>query len=229
MSFDVIMPQMGESIAEATILKWHKKVGDLVEKDETLYEISTDKVDAEIPSPSAGIITEILVDINKTVAVGTVVARIGNHQWPVRITATLRTFLTKVASTLGKEFDEKNPGPIVAELGSMARMIGATTQNTANPTMLKAGYKENVIPQHAKAVIDGRFLPGFEEEFIATIRELAGPNVKVSPIIHDIALENSFSGELVEAMCLAIKECDPEGIPVPYVMSGGIDNKGLSK
>ena len=79
MSFDVIMPQMGESIAEATILKWHKKVGDLVEKDETLYEISTDKVDAEIPSPSAGIITEILVDINKTVAVGTVVARIGSQ------------------------------------------------------------------------------------------------------------------------------------------------------
>ena len=155
--------------------------------------------------------------------------RSGNHKWPVRITATLRTFLTKVASTLGKEFDEKNPGPIVAELGSMARMIGATTQNTANPTMLKAGYKENVIPQHAKAVIDGRFLPGFEEEFIATIRELAGPNVKVSPIIHDIALENSFSGELVEAMCLAIKECDPEGIPVPYVMSGGTDNKGLAK
>ena len=166
---------------------------------------------------------------NAVTEIANAVARIGNHQWPVRITATLRTFLTKVASTLGKEFDEKNPGPIVAELGSMARMIGATTQNTANPTMLKAGYKENVIPQHAKAVIDGRFLPGFEEEFIATIRELAGPNVKVSPIIHDIALENSFSGELVEAMCLAIKECDPEGIPVPYVMSGGTDNKGLAK
>ncbi len=77
MSFDVIMPQMGESIAEATVLKWHKKVGDSIAKDETLYEISTDKVDAEIPAPSDGILTEILVDVNKTVAVGTVVARIG--------------------------------------------------------------------------------------------------------------------------------------------------------
>lgn len=111
----------------------------------------------------------------------------------------------------------------------MARMIGATTQNTANPTMLSAGYKENVIPQHAKAVIDGRFLPGYEEEFIATIHQLAGPGISVKPIIHDVALEYPFTGELVDAMCAAIKECDPEGIPVPYVMSGGTDNKGLSK
>lgn len=166
---------------------------------------------------------------NAVTAIAEAVSRIGNHRWPVHITDTLRTFLTKVASVLGKEFDERNPAPIVAELGSMARMIGATTQNTANPTMLDAGYKENVIPQQAKAVIDGRFLPGYEEEFIATLRELAGPGVSVKPIIHDVALELPFTGELVEAMCAAIKECDPEGIPVPYVMSGGTDNKGLSK
>lgn len=170
--------------------------------------------------------------VNKDNAVTTVaeaVARIGNHQWPIRITETLRIFLSKVAQLVGKDFDERNPAPIVAELGSMARMIGATTQNTANPTMLSAGYKENVIPQHAKAVIDGRFLPGYEEEFITTIKELAGPDVVVSPIIHDVALELPFTGELVDAMCAAIKDCDPEGIPVPYVMSGGTDNKGLSK
>lgn len=166
---------------------------------------------------------------NAVTAVAEAVARIGNHQWPIRITETLRIFLSKVAQLVGKDFDERNPAPIVAELGSMARMIGATTQNTANPTMLSAGYKENVIPQHAKAVIDGRFLPGYEEEFITTIKELAGPDVVVSPIIHDVALELPFTGELVDAMCAAIKDCDPEGIPVPYVMSGGTDNKGLSK
>lgn len=77
MAFDVIMPQMGESIAEATVLKWHKQVGEAIAKDETLYEISTDKVDAEIPAPSAGVLLEILVEINKTVPVGSVVARIG--------------------------------------------------------------------------------------------------------------------------------------------------------
>ncbi len=78
MAFDVVMPQMGESIAEATVLKWHKQVGDVIAKDDTLYEISTDKVDAEIPAPAAGTLLEILVDVNVTVPVGTVVARIGN-------------------------------------------------------------------------------------------------------------------------------------------------------
>jgi acetylornithine deacetylase/succinyl-diaminopimelate desuccinylase-like protein len=95
--------------------------------------------------------------------------------------------------------------------------------------MLEGGYKENVIPQSAKAVIDGRFLPGYEEEFLATITELVGPNISINPIIHDIALEQPFSGDLVETMCAALKECDSEAIPVPYVMSGGTDNKGLAR
>src|SRR5829696_6220017 len=73
---DVIMPQMGESIAEGTLSKWLKKVGDEVKRDEPIFEISTDKVDAEIPSPSAGVITEIIVKEGETVAVQTVVARI---------------------------------------------------------------------------------------------------------------------------------------------------------
>src|SRR4030095_12611986 len=70
------MPQMGESIAEGTMSKWLKKVGDAVKRDEALFEISTDKVDAEIPSPSAGILAEILVGEGKTVAINTVVARL---------------------------------------------------------------------------------------------------------------------------------------------------------
>jgi len=78
MAFDVVMPQMGESIAEATVLKWHKQVGEVIAKDDTLYEISTDKVDAEIPAPAAGTLIEILVEVNATVPVGTVVARIGD-------------------------------------------------------------------------------------------------------------------------------------------------------
>jgi len=71
---EVVMPQMGESIAEGTIVKWHKKVGDKVKKDETLLEISTDKVDSEIPSPSAGVLAEIVIPEQKTVAVRTVIA-----------------------------------------------------------------------------------------------------------------------------------------------------------
>src|SRR5262245_34207692 len=73
---DMTMPQMGESIAEGTILKWLKKVGDKIERDETLLEISTDKVDSEIPAPVSGVIAEILVEEGKTVNVGTPIARI---------------------------------------------------------------------------------------------------------------------------------------------------------
>src|SRR5271157_842304 len=74
MATNVIMPQMGESIAEGTITKWMKKVGERVDRDEPLFEISTDKVDAEIPSPAAGVLTQILVRENETVVINTVVA-----------------------------------------------------------------------------------------------------------------------------------------------------------
>src|ERR671933_1193796 len=73
---DVVMPQMGESITEGTLSRWLKKVGDEVKRDEPIFEISTDKVDAEIPAPSAGVLAEILVQEGQTVPVQTVVARL---------------------------------------------------------------------------------------------------------------------------------------------------------
>src|SRR5579859_1130759 len=78
MATDVVMPQMGESIAEGTIVRWIKKVGDKVDRDEPLFEISTDKVDAEIPSPAAGVISEIRVKEGETVPINTIVAMIGS-------------------------------------------------------------------------------------------------------------------------------------------------------
>src|SRR5882757_3125754 len=77
MATDVVMPQMGESIAEGTIVRWIKKVGEKVDRDEPLFEISTDKVDAEIPSPAAGVISEIRVKEGETVPVNSIVAVIG--------------------------------------------------------------------------------------------------------------------------------------------------------
>src|SRR5689334_10877403 len=76
---DVVMPQMGVSVSEGTITKWNKQVGDTIEADETLLEISTDKVDTEVPSPASGVISEILVQEGETVDVGTVLARIGGE------------------------------------------------------------------------------------------------------------------------------------------------------
>jgi acetylornithine deacetylase/succinyl-diaminopimelate desuccinylase-like protein len=108
-------------------------------------------------------------------------------------------------------------------------MLGATLTNTANPSMLEAGYKANVIPQTASAVVDGRTIPGYESELMETIKQLAGEHVLVESIVSDIPLEVDFSGPLVEKMIAAVRSEDPEGIPVPYLMSGGTDNKALAK
>jgi acetylornithine deacetylase/succinyl-diaminopimelate desuccinylase-like protein len=141
----------------------------------------------------------------------------------------VKVFFEQLAIATKKPYDEKDLRPLLKELGSTARMIGATLQNTANPTMLEAGYKANVIPQSASAVVDGRFLPGYEEELKATIREIVGPDIRVEELTRDIALEVDFEGDLVEAMRNAILSQDPDGIPVPYTMSGGTDNKALSE
>ena len=157
------------------------------------------------------------------------VSAIGNYEWPQRYTKTVKILFKKIAEVSGKKYDEKDLRPLLAEIGPMARMIGATLQNTANPTMLDAGYKANVIPQSATAVIDGRFLPGMEDELNATVRQIIGPDISVQTITHDIALEVDFEGDLVDAMTNSILQFDPEGIPVPYLMSGGTDNKALSE
>ena len=157
------------------------------------------------------------------------VSKVGSYEWPQRYTKTVKVLFNKIAEVTGKKYDEKDLRPLLKEIGPMARMIGATLQNTANPTMLEAGYKANVIPQSASAVIDGRFLPGLENELNQTIKEIIGPDITVETITHDIALEVDFEGDLVESMNRSILAFDPEGIPVPYLMSGGTDNKALSE
>jgi acetylornithine deacetylase/succinyl-diaminopimelate desuccinylase-like protein len=168
-------------------------------------------------------------DENALTAISEAVAKIGKHQWPQRYTKTVKILFEKIAQATGKPFNPNDLRPLLKEIGPTERMIGATLQNTANPTMLEAGYKANVIPGSASAVIDGRFLPGYEDELNETIRNIIGPDIAIETISRDIALEVDFEGDLVEAMCAAIVKFDPEGIPVPYLMSGGTDNKALSE
>jgi acetylornithine deacetylase/succinyl-diaminopimelate desuccinylase-like protein len=170
----------------------------------------------------------MLNDENAVTALARAVAKIGSHEWPQRYTKTVQVLFQKIAQATGKKYDDKDLRPLLKEFGSTARMIGATLQNTANPTLLEAGYKTNVIPQSASATIDGRFLPGYEDELNTTIRELVGPDIEIETITRDIALEVDFTGDLVDAMCQAILSEDPEGVPVPYLLSGGTDNKALS-
>ncbi len=168
-------------------------------------------------------------DENALTELSEAVAKIGRFEWPQRYTKTVKDLFREVARVTGRDFDEKDLRPLLKEVGSTARMIGATLQNTANPTMLDAGYKANVIPGAASAVIDGRFLPGYEEELNTTVRAIIGPDITIETVSHDIALEVDFDSPLVDAMKAALLREDPEGIPVPYMMSGGTDNKALSE
>lgn len=106
------------------------------------------------------------------------VARLGRHKFPVRVTKTTRAFLDELGDALGTELDPENMEGTLARLGGIAKLIGATLSNTANPTQLGAGYKVNVIPGEATAHVDGRFLPGFEEEFLADLDKILGPHVR---------------------------------------------------
>ena len=165
---------------------------------------------------------------NAVTKISQAVERIGSYDWPQIETKTGAKFFKKVAELVGEKYEKTNFKHLLKHLGGASKMIGATIQNTANPTMLNAGYKENVIPQTASAVIDGRFLPGFENELHETIKKLAGPEIEMEILVRDKALEVDFEGDLVDQMVNAISAEDPDGIVVPYLMSGGTDNKALS-
>ncbi|PZS35600.1 MAG: hypothetical protein DLM58_03450 [Pseudonocardiales bacterium] len=156
------------------------------------------------------------------------VSRVGAHEFPVVITDTVRAMVESIAAVTGTDMDPDKPDEWLPKLGGMARMIGAVIRNTANPTMLQAGYKTNVIPSSAEATIDARFLPGQQDEMLSQIDDLIGADVEREFIVQDIAVETSFDGALVEAMSAALRAEDPGGHPVPYLMSGGTDAKSFS-
>ncbi len=171
----------------------------------------------------------VINEQNAVTRLADAVAKVGNFKWPQRITKTNEIFFRKIAELSGKAYDPNNLQPLLDEVGSMSKMVGATLNNTANPSMLEAGYKANVIPQSASAVVDGRTLPGYENELLDTVKKLVGEHVTVESLVSDIPLEVEFGGPLVDAMMQAIKSEDPDGIPIPYLLSGGTDNKALAK
>jgi len=157
------------------------------------------------------------------------VVRLGAHDFPIVMTKTLRAFLEAISEAFEVELDPDDIESTLAKLGSLARIVGATLRNTANPTMLDAGYKANVIPSSATAVVDGRFLPGQEEEFERQLAEILGPDIEREWIIQDQALETSFDGPLVEQMAAALKAEDPGAHAIPYMLSGGTDGKSFQR
>jgi len=166
---------------------------------------------------------------NAVTAVAEAVARIGRHEWPARETEAAYAFLREACAALGIEFTPDELPSVLAKVGPISRMVGATISNTINPTMLAAGYKVNVIPQVATAQVDGRFLPGYEEEFFAEVDTLLGPAVQREFVHREPAVETSFDGDLLAAMSGAILAQDPDGRLVPYCLSGGTDAKSFSR
>jgi acetylornithine deacetylase/succinyl-diaminopimelate desuccinylase-like protein len=165
---------------------------------------------------------------NAVVTLAEAIARLGRHQWPTRLIPSVRAFLEETCAALGIEFEEDDLNQPLESIGSIARFVGATTRNTVNPTGLRAGYKVNVVPQTATAEIDGRFLPGHEEEFFAELDRILGPNVTREFIHTDIALETTPDGDLYAAMTSALTAEDPQARVIPYCMSGGTDAKAFS-
>jgi acetylornithine deacetylase/succinyl-diaminopimelate desuccinylase-like protein len=166
---------------------------------------------------------------NAVTALCEAVARLGRHRFPIEITPTVRSFLEQISELLGVDLDPEDPEPAIAKLGPIAALIGATIRNTANPTRLEAGYKDNVIPSQATATVDCRTLPGHGEAFLDQLREVIGPDLEVEYIQHQPALETTFDGALVDAMATALRAEDAGARPVPYMLSGGTDAKAFSR
>ncbi|MGA5451345.1 M20/M25/M40 family metallo-hydrolase [Streptomyces umbrinus] len=166
---------------------------------------------------------------NSVTRLAAAIARIGAHEWPVRLTPTVRAALTEMAAVYGIEPDFDDVDALLHKLGPAASLVEATVRNSANPTMLNAGYKVNVIPGEAVAHVDGRYLPGTEDEFRATLDHLTGPDVEWEFHHREVALQAPVDSTTYANMRAAVEEFAPEGHVVPYCMSGGTDAKQFSR
>ncbi|MEW1636615.1 M20/M25/M40 family metallo-hydrolase [Streptomyces sp. NPDC093801] len=170
---------------------------------------------------------------NAVTRLAAAVARIGAHEWPVRLTGTVAACIGELAALQGLSGDPRAPGfdldAVLDALGPTAALVEATLRNSANPTMLSAGYKLNVVPGHATAYVDGRTLPGGEAEFAAVLDELTGPDVDWEYHHREVALEAPVDGPTYAVLREAVEHFDPEGRAVPFCMAGGTDAKQFSR
>jgi acetylornithine deacetylase/succinyl-diaminopimelate desuccinylase-like protein len=169
-----------------------------------------------------------LVHDNAITKLAEAVAALGREDWPIRLTETTEQLLAELAVIMEVGQDVA-PDALVLSTGTAAGFIQATLRTTSNPTLLKAGYKHNVIPDTAEALIDIRTLPGEEDAVLERVRELVGDDIEIVVMHRDIGLENRFSGPIVEAMVGALQKHDPGAPVLPYLLSGGTDNKAMAK
>ncbi|MCK2031633.1 MULTISPECIES: M20/M25/M40 family metallo-hydrolase [Microbacterium] len=154
------------------------------------------------------------------------VAAIGRTRWPVRLTPTTEALLEGLSALSGRSADD--PDALAAAAGPAEAFLRSTFRTTTNPTALTAGYKHNVIPERAEALIDVRVIPGTEDDVLAELQRIVGDDIRIETVVRDIGMETPFEGELVDAMVAALGRHDP-GVPViPYLLGAGTDNKALA-
>ncbi|MCA1306249.1 M20/M25/M40 family metallo-hydrolase [Microbacterium esteraromaticum] len=154
------------------------------------------------------------------------VAAIGRTRWPIRLTPTTQALLEGLSELTGRPVDD--PDALAAAAGPAEAFLRSTFRTTANPTALSAGYKHNVIPESAEALIDVRVIPGTEDDVLAELQRIVGEDIEIQTVVRDIGMETPFAGEFVEHMVAALGRHDP-GVPViPYLLGAGTDNKALA-
>ena len=168
-------------------------------------------------------------DDNAVTRLTAAVARIGAYQWPVRLTPTMEVLLAAVGELAGTEATPENAQSLVEEFGGAVRMLGAVIRNSVSPTQLDAGYKVNVVPTEAVAHVDGRFLPGYEDEFFQTLRELCGDGIESDFLSTSSRGRRRTTATWSASMTRAVMAEDPEALVLPYTMSGGTDAKHFRK
>ena len=167
-----------------------------------------------------------LHDDNAVTKLAEAVAAIGRTRWPLRLTPTTEALLAGLSDLTGRSVDD--PDALAAAAGPAEAFLRSSFRTTTNPTALTAGYKHNVIPERAEALIDVRVIPGTEDDVLDELRQIVGPDIEIETVVRDIGMETPFEGDLVEAMVASLGRHDP-GVPViPYLLGAGTDNKALA-
>jgi acetylornithine deacetylase/succinyl-diaminopimelate desuccinylase-like protein len=167
-------------------------------------------------------------DDNAVVKLINALSRLAAHQWPVHLTPAVSAFLEAAGPALGIEVDTNDIDATLRRLGPAAKIIENTVRNSTTPTVLAAGYKVNVIPGVATALVDTRVLPGTEEALMAEIDRLVGPGITREHVQHQLAVQAPVKSAWFDAMAEALTAFDPEGIVVPFCMGGGTDAKAFA-
>lgn len=157
------------------------------------------------------------------------IAKLGRHEWPLTLTDTTRELVDEIAKILKVEPTQVDPEQLIMSLGPAGGFIQASLRSSSNPTVLDAGYKHNVIPESAEALVDVRALPAHQETIFDEIREIIGDDIEIEWLNKTQGIEFPFEGELVEAMKASLLRHDPDAKILPYMLSGGTDNKALAK